>query len=142
VPDPSSIEAHLILEQPIIFDLKEKSLGPYNPPITNLLTPIVVQVLPYEHQVVSQATMEANAATSSGTTHISFMTITTGNIPPPNQPSPVRTTMVSTASTSGSSLIPSMAAITAPFTQNVTGPPFSYGMPGFGRSIVLSSSTL
>jgi hypothetical protein len=32
--------------------------------------------------------------------------------------------------------------ITAPFTQSVTGPPFSYGMPSFGTSIVLSSSTL
>jgi hypothetical protein len=35
-----------------------------------------------------------------------------------------------------------MAAITAPFPQNMTGSPFSYGMPGFGTSTVLSSSTL
>jgi hypothetical protein len=104
--------------------------------------PIIVQVLPYERQVVSQETMEANTATSSGNTHISFTTVTTGGVPPPNQPSSVWATMVSTASTSGSGLIPSMAAITAPFTQNATGPPFSYGMPGFGTSTVLSSSTL
>jgi hypothetical protein len=35
-----------------------------------------------------------------------------------------------------------MVAITAPFTQSVTGPPFSYGMPGFDTSTVLSYSTL
>jgi hypothetical protein len=92
--------------------------------------------------IVSQASMVANVATSSGDTHIPSTTITTGGVPPPNQPSSVRTTMVSTASTSSSGLIPSMAAITAPFTQNVTGPPFSYEMPGFSTSTVLSSSTL
>jgi hypothetical protein len=91
---------------------------------------------------VSQAAMETNVATSSGNTHISSTTVTTGGVPPPNQPSSVWTTMVSTASTSGNGLIPSMAAITAPFTQSATGPPFSYGMPGFGTSTVLSYSTL
>jgi hypothetical protein len=35
-----------------------------------------------------------------------------------------------------------MVAITTPFIQSATGPPFSYGMPGFGTSSVLSSSTL
>jgi hypothetical protein len=50
--------------------------------------------------------------------------------------------MVSTASTSGNGLIPSMVAITVSFTQNVTGPSFSYRMPGFSTSTVLSSSTL
>jgi hypothetical protein len=50
--------------------------------------------------------------------------------------------MVSTASTLGSSLIPSMVAITTLFPQNTTGSPFSYGMSGFGTSTVLSSSAL
>jgi hypothetical protein len=50
--------------------------------------------------------------------------------------------MVSTTSTSGSGLIPSMAVITAPFTQSATGPPFSYKMPGFDTNSVLSYSTL
>jgi hypothetical protein len=86
--------------------------------------------------------MEENAATSSGSPHTPSMTATTGGIPPPNPPSSVQTTMVSTASTSGSGLIPSMVAITAPFTQSVTGPPFSYGMPGFDTNSVLSYSTL
>jgi hypothetical protein len=132
----------LILEEPIISDLRAQALGPYNPPITDLSMPIIVQVQPYERQVVSQAAMETNVATSSGNTHISSMTVTTGGVPPPNQPSSVQTTMVSTASTSGNGLIPSMAVITAPFTQSATGPPFSYGMPGFGTSTVLSHSTL
>jgi hypothetical protein len=142
VPNPSSRGELSILEEPIISDLGAEALGPYNPPITDLSMPIIVQVLPYERQVVSPATMEANTATSSGNTHISFTTVTTGGVPPPNQPSLVWATMVSTASTLGSGLIPSMVAITAPFTQNATGPPFSYGMPGFGMSTVLSSSTL
>jgi hypothetical protein len=35
-----------------------------------------------------------------------------------------------------------MATTTAPFTPNATGPPFSYGMPSSGTSLVLSYSTL
>jgi hypothetical protein len=133
---------HLIPEEPIISDLGAEALGPYNPPITDLSVPIIVQVEPYERQVVSQAAMKANAATSSGDSHIPSMTVTTGGVPPPNQPSSVRATMVSTASTSRNGPILSIVAITAPFTQSVTGPPFSYGMPGFGTSTVLSYSTL
>jgi hypothetical protein len=75
----------LILEEPTIYELREKSLGLYNPPITDLSVPIVVQVQPYERQVVSQATMENNAATSSRNTDISYTTFTTGGVPPPNQ---------------------------------------------------------
>jgi hypothetical protein len=86
--------------------------------------------------------MEADIATSSGNIDISFTTVTTGGVPPPNQPSSVWDTMVSTASTSGSSLIPSMAAITASFPHNTTISPFSYGMPSFGTSTILSSSAL
>jgi hypothetical protein len=105
VPDPSSRGEHLILEEPFISNLGVESLGPYNPPITDLSTPIFIQVLPYEHQVVSQETMEANAATSLGNTHILSMIFTIGGVPPPNQPSLVQDTMVSTASTLVSSLI-------------------------------------
>jgi hypothetical protein len=141
-PDPSPRGEHLIPEEPTIFDLRAEALGPYNPPITDLSTPIVVQVKPYERQVVSQAAMETNVATSSGNPHIPSTTVTTGGFLPPNQPSLVQTTMVSTASTSGNGLIPSMAGITAPFTQSATGPPFSYGMPGFDTNSVLSYSTL
>jgi hypothetical protein len=86
--------------------------------------------------------MEENVATSSGSPHTPSTTVTTGGIPPPNSPSQVQTTMVSTASTSGSGLIPSMVAITTPFTQSATGPPFSYGMPDFHTNSVLSYSTL
>jgi hypothetical protein len=50
--------------------------------------------------------------------------------------------MVLTTSTSENGLIPSIATITAPFTQSVTHPPFSYGMPGFDMNYVLSYSTL
>jgi hypothetical protein len=87
MPDSSPRRENLILEEPIIYDLRAQALGPYNPPITNLSTPIIVQVQPYEHQVVSQAMMETNAANSLGNTHISYTTITTGGVSPLNQPS-------------------------------------------------------
>jgi hypothetical protein len=90
---------HLIPEEPIIFDLEAQDIGPYNPPITNLSVSIIVQVQPYERQVVSQAVMETTAATYSRNTHISSMAVTTGGVPPPNQPLSIQTTMVSTAST-------------------------------------------
>jgi hypothetical protein len=111
------------------------------------VVPIVVQVVPprvthHERQIVLQAAMEENVATSSGSPHTPSTTATTGGVPPPNSPSQVQTTMVSTASTSGSGLILSMAAITAPFTQSATGPPFSYGMPDFDTNSVLTYSTL
>jgi hypothetical protein len=134
MPEPSSRGEHSNPEEPTIFDLGAEALGPYNPPITDLSVPILIQVVPprvthHERQIVLQAAMEANAATSSGSPHTPSTTATTGGIPPPNPPSPVWTTMVSTTSTSGSGLILSMATITAPFTQSATGPPFSYGMP-------------
>jgi hypothetical protein len=50
--------------------------------------------------------------------------------------------MVSTATTSHSGPIPSLAAATPPFTPSATGPPFSYVMPSSGTSHVLSYSTL
>ena len=46
-----------------------------------------------------------------------------------------------TATTLHSGLIPSLAAVTTPFTPSVTSPPFSYGMPSSGTSPVLSYST-
>jgi hypothetical protein len=137
VPNPSSRGEDLI-----IFDLGEEALGPYKPPIANLSVFIVTQVLPYECQVMPQTRMEAKIVTSSGDNSIPFMTIPTGGVPPPNQLSLVQATMVSTISTLGSDLILSMVVITDPFTQNVIGPSFSYEMPGFGMSHVLSSSTL
>jgi hypothetical protein len=69
------------------------------------------------------------------------MVVTTGDFPPPNPPSPVRATMVLTASTSNSGPILSMAVAMTPFTLSATGPPFSYGMPSSGTSPVLSYST-
>jgi hypothetical protein len=140
--DSSPRGEHLILEEPIISDLRAQALGPYNPLITDLSTPIIVQLQPYERQVVSQAAMETNAATSSGNTHIPSTTVTTGDVPPPKKPSLVQTTMVSTASTSGNGLILYMATITSSFTQSATCPPFSYRMLYFGTSTVLSYSTL
>jgi hypothetical protein len=132
----------LILEEPTISDLGAEALGPSETLTTDLSVPIIVQIYPYECQTVSQAAMETNVATSSGNSPIPATTVTTGGVPPPNPPSSVRATMVSTASTSSNGLIPSMVATTAPFTQSATGPPFSYGMPSSGTSPVLSYSTL
>jgi hypothetical protein len=86
--------------------------------------------------------METNVDTSSGNPHIPSTDVTTGVFTPPNQPSLVQTTMKLIASTSGNGLISSIMAITAPFTQSATGPPFSYGMPGFDTNSILSYSTL
>jgi hypothetical protein len=91
---------------------------------------------------VSQEVMEKNDSTSSKNPHTPSTAITTGCFPPPNEPSPIRTTMVSTTSTSGNCLILSMPTITRPFTQSATGPLFSYGMPGFDTNSILSYSTL
>jgi hypothetical protein len=137
----------LTLEEPTISDLGVEALGPANPPITDLSASILVQVVPpevtpSERQLVLQATMEENVATSSGSPHTPISATTTGGILPPIPPSPVQTTVVLTPSTSGSGLIPSSAATTAPFTQSATGPPFSYGMPGFDSNSVLTYSTL
>jgi hypothetical protein len=92
-----------------------------NPPITDLLAPMLVQVVPsrvtpYERQIVLQAAIEENAATSSGSPHTPSMDATTRGIPTPKPPSAVQTIMVSTTYTSGSGLIPSMATTTVPFT--------------------------
>jgi hypothetical protein len=135
VPDQHS-------EEPNILDLGAEALSPPKTPTTDISMPIIVQIYPYRRQTMSHATMETNVATSSRNSFIPTTTVTTGGIPPPNPPSSVRATMVSTASTSSSGPIPSLVATTTPFTQSVTGPPFSYGMPSLGTSPVLSYSTL
>jgi hypothetical protein len=99
VPEPAPRGEHSNLEEPTISDLGAEALGPFNPPITDLSVPLLVQVVPprvthHECQIVLQAAMEANVATSSGSPHTPSMTATTGGIPPPNPPSSVRTTMV------------------------------------------------
>jgi hypothetical protein len=80
---------HLILREPTISNLREESLGPYNPLMTDLSVPIVIQVKPYEHQVVSQAVMEKHVATSSGNSHTPSMVVTIGGFSPPSQSSSV-----------------------------------------------------
>jgi hypothetical protein len=91
--NPPSREEHIISEEPTITDLGVQDLGPKNPSITDLLMPIVIQVYPYERLEVSQAEMEPNPTTSSGNSHIPSMAVTTGFVPPPDQPSPVWATM-------------------------------------------------
>jgi hypothetical protein len=86
--------------------------------------------------------MEENVAISLGSPHTPSTAATTKGVPPPNSPSQVHPTMVSTTSTLGSGSIFSMVAITSLFTQSVTSPPFSYGMPNFDTNSVLSYSTL
>jgi hypothetical protein len=132
----------LIIEEPTISNLGVEALGLYNPPITYLSAPVIILVDPYKRQVVSQVVMNTNVATSSGNPHTPSTAVTTGGFPPLNQPSPVWTTMVSTASTSGNGLILSMVAITTPFTQSVTCPPFSYRISSFNTNSFLSYSTL
>jgi len=51
--NPPSGEEHLILEEPTIIDLGAQTLGPNNPPIMDLLVPVVIQVYTYECLEVS-----------------------------------------------------------------------------------------
>jgi hypothetical protein len=82
--------------------------------------------------------MEANVVASSKSPHTPVMATTARGILPPLPPSPVRTTVVSTPSTSSSDPIPLMASTTVSFTQNAMGAPFSYGMSGFDTNSVLT----
>jgi hypothetical protein len=94
VPKPAPIGEYSNLEEPTIFDLGLEALRPANTLITDLSAPILVlvvppRVTPCECQIVLQATMEANVATSSGSPHTPSVAATTGGIPPPNPPSSV-----------------------------------------------------
>jgi hypothetical protein len=148
VPEPAPRGDYSNLEEPTISDLGVEALGPANPLITDLSVPILVQVVPprvtpHERQIVLQAAMEANVATSSGSPHTPSTTATTGGIPPPNPPSSVWTTMVSTTSTSGSGLIPSLVDDHCSIHTECDGPSiFIWDAPDFDTNSVLTYSTL
>jgi hypothetical protein len=130
------------LEESTILDLGVNSLGPVETPTTEFLAPFIVPIQFYERKTMSHTSMETNAITPSRNSSIPTTVVTTGEASPPNPPLPVQATMVSTACTSHSGPIPSLAVATTPFTPSETGPPFSYGMPSSGTSPVLSYSTL
>jgi hypothetical protein len=129
------------LEESTNLDLGAKDFSLVETSTTDLSAPTIILVHPYECQTVSRAAMETNVVTPSGNSSIPTMVVTTGEFPPPNPPSLVRATMVSTASTSHSGMIPSLAVATTPFTPSVTGPSFSYRMSSSVTSLVLSYST-
>jgi hypothetical protein len=129
-------------EESTILDLGANALGPVETPTTDFLAPFIVPIQFYECQTVLHRAMETNVVTPSGNSSIPTTIVTIGDFSPPNPPSPVQDTMVSTASTSHSGPIPSLAVATTPFTPSATGPLFSYGMPSSGTSPVLSYSTL
>jgi len=121
VPEPAPREDYSNLGEPTISDLGAKALSPANAPIIYLSVPILVQVVPprvtpYEGQIVLQEAMEENVATLSSSPHTPISTTTTRSMLPPNPPSLIRTIVVSTPSTSGSSPILSLARTTALFT--------------------------
>jgi hypothetical protein len=128
-------------EELTILDLGAKYFGLFETSTTDLSASTIILVHPYEFQTVSHAAMETNGVTPSGNSSIPTTVVTRGEFPPPNPPSPVRATMVLTASTSHRGPIPSLAVATTPFQPSVTGSPFSYGMPSSGTSPVLSYST-
>jgi hypothetical protein len=91
IPKLSLRGEHSNLEEPIISDLRAEALGPYNPSITDLSAPVMIQVVPprvthHQHQIVLQVVMEENAATSSGSPHTPSTTSTTRGVLPPNPP--------------------------------------------------------
>ena len=107
-----------------VLDLEANSLSPIETPTTDFLAPFIVPIQFYERRTMLHTAMETNVVTPSGNSSIPTTVVTTGYFSPPNPPSPARATMVSTASTSHSGLIPSLAAATTPFTPSATGPPF------------------
>jgi hypothetical protein len=129
-------------EESTILDLEATSLGPVETPTTDFLAPFIVPIQFYECQTVLHTTMETNVVTLSGNSSIPTTVVTTRELSSPNPSSSVRATMVLTTTTSYSGLISSLATTTTLFTPGATGPPFSYGMPSLGTSLVLSYSTL
>jgi hypothetical protein len=124
-------------EESTILDLGVQDFGLVETSTTDLSAPTIVLIHPYKCQTVSHAAMETNVVTPSENSSIPTTVFTKGEFPPPNPPSPIRATMVSTTSTLHSGLIPSLTV-----TISVTSPPFSYRMPSLGTSLVLSYSTL
>jgi hypothetical protein len=109
--------------------------------------PLLIQIIPpevtsLERQFVRQAMMEATSATYFGSPHTSISVTAGGGVVPPLPLAPIRATIVQIPTTSYSGTIPSTILTIVPFVQNVSNAPFSYGMPSFDSSSVLTYSTL
>ena len=76
-------------EESIILDLGVKYFGLVETSTTNILTPTIIPIHPYECQIVLHTAMETNVVTPSENSSIPTMVVTTGEFPPPNPPSPV-----------------------------------------------------
>jgi hypothetical protein len=77
------------LEETTILDFEEKALGPPETLTTDLLTPIIVLIHPYECQTMYHAAMETNDVTPSRNSSIPTTVVTIEEFPPTNPPSPV-----------------------------------------------------
>jgi hypothetical protein len=115
--------------------------GSVETPTTDTWSSVNVPIQFYGRLSVPHTAMETNVVTSSGNSSIPTTIATTGEASP-NLSSSIWATMVSTATTLHSGPTPSITAVTNPFTPNVTGSPFSYGMPSSGTSLALTQSTL
>jgi len=109
------------LEESIIFYLETEGFRLANPLIIDLLALILIHILPpevtsFERQLVRQAKMEVNVVASSGSPRTPVKDTTRGGILPPPPPSPVRTSIFLTPTTSGNGLIPLTASTTILFT--------------------------
>jgi hypothetical protein len=100
---------------------------------------IIVPIQFYERLSVPNPVMEQ--ITSSGTSSIPSIVTTTREASPNLPLSAVRSTMVSTATTSQSGPTPSIAIATPLYTPSATAAPFSHAMPSSGTSPALTSST-
>jgi hypothetical protein len=128
-------------EESTILDLEKATLGLVETPTTDILAPFIVPIQFHECQIVPHTTMETNTVTPSRNSSIPTIVATTGESYP-KLLSSVRATMVSATTMSHSGPNPSMPTTTTPFTPSAIGPPFSYGMPSSGTSLVLTYSTL
>jgi hypothetical protein len=75
------------LEESIVLDLEETTLGLIETPTTDFLAPFIVPIQFYERQTMLHTTMETNAVTPSGNSSIPTTVVTIGEISPPNPPS-------------------------------------------------------
>jgi len=72
--------------------------------------------------------MEGTYASFSWSPHNPIMVVVGGGVSPPPLPPPIRTMTILTPTTLSSGLIPLTTSTIVPFTQNMLGAPFSYGM--------------
>jgi hypothetical protein len=136
VPDPIPRGDTFSPEVTRISDLEaEGFIRPWNPLITDLSMPVLVQIVPPEvtspdHRLIRRLAMEENDVTSTGSPHTPTSVVGGEVVFPPLPPSPSRNASHQMATTSVSGEVPIMTTtiVHSMVTQNLFVGSFSYGM--------------